>query len=169
VNLMELRDRCRVDPVTRCWHWTGAMATDRTPRIWVFDPARGRTRSVSGARATWLLAHGEAPPPGWMVYRCCGVSDCLCPAHLRLVESKAKLGRIVAQSGRWKGQHVEQRAANARIAYESRGIVATPPAIVRAIRQAPAEVTGKALSERYGLSAQTVSKIRRGLGRRDVE
>ena len=52
----DIKDRCRVDDVTGCWIWAGALVHGKAPRVWV--PGLG---AVSMSRALQVVHFG--PPP----------------------------------------------------------------------------------------------------------
>lgn len=164
-TLEQLRERCTIDPVTRCWLWTGATSRN-SPRLHSWDYAKGEKRAMPGTRAVWGIAHAEEPPR--YVFRGCHTALCLNPAHLRRASTRAELGRHLALSGKLKGTHLEARRACQKLAVVAAGIRVTPPEVVRAMRAAPPEVTHRALARQYGVSAQAVSAIRRGIRHRDV-
>jgi hypothetical protein len=169
LTVQQLKARCIVDPATHCWLWQGACSVvDGTPRLYTFDHARGEKRTISGPLGAWNIAHQAAPLPGYYVFRACGHRLCLNPAHLREMRDQAQIGRHIAASGRRKGIRSEACRAAAAKGRAARGIVDTPPEVVRAIRAAPADVTGRALAKLHGLNPSTVSSIRRGLSHRDM-
>lgn len=154
----QLRERCVIDAVTRCWNWTGATS-NRSPRLHSWDYAKGAKRSMPGTRAVWGIAHGEEPPR--YVFRGCHNALCLNPVHLRRASTKAEIGQHIARAGALKGTCLEARRANQRLAMAASGLTPVPEAVARAIRLAPASITGKELALVHGVSAQTVSVIRR--------
>jgi hypothetical protein len=160
-TIAELRERCVVDPVTRCWHWQGAQSRGQ-PRIYALDLSIMDKRVMPGTRAAWQIAHGEPIAPGRMIYRVCGCRDCVNPVHLREARSLAEVGANIRGSGRLKGKFTEAKRASLEKAWASAGFKKQPEEVVRAIRQAPAEVTGYALSKLHGVSESVVSRIRRG-------
>lgn len=163
LTLDDLRRRCVIDRVTRCWHWQGAADRDGAPRLYTLDYARAEKRPMSGPLAAFQIAHQRAPLPGWKVYRCCGTIDCLSPHHLAEVRSTAEMGRRIANSGRRKGIAAsEAKRAAAAKGRAAQGYSDTPAEIVRQIRLAPASVTGVQLARELGLSESRVSRIRRG-------
>jgi uncharacterized protein with LGFP repeats len=164
----DLRARCNVDPSTRCWVWTGAKSGKNQPRIHAFDHERGEKRTMSGSLAAWNIAFGRAPLPGWLVYRACGNTLCLCPAHLREMPSLAAIEEHQRRAGYRVGTNTAQRMASLAKAREAQGITTTPRDVVLAIRSAGADVTGRALARQFGMLESTVSKIRRGETHRDV-
>lgn len=173
VTIAQLRERCVVDPVTRCWNWTGARNSSRNggrgiPTLFAFDHRRGEKRTMSGPLAAWNIAHGESPRLGWLVFRACCNNDCLNPVHLSQARTRADIGRHVAIVGKRKGNNVEARRANIRKAWAVTGVVPTAPEIVLAIRAAPQDITGTALAQQYGMSQTTVSRIRLGQSHRHL-
>lgn len=164
-----LRERCKVDPVTHCWEWTGAhTGTTGMPAIHVFDHERGEKRTMSGPRAAWSLAFGEAPPTGELIFRGCCNNLCLNPAHLRRAKTQAEIGLHQRRAGSRKGTAMESRRENISKAWAAAGITVTSLSVVQQIRQADAAVTGKALAAQFGLAMSTVSKIRRGESHKGV-
>lgn len=171
-TVAQLKARCIVDPSTHCWAWTGATSGHgrlRMPTLWAFDHARCEKRTMTGPLAAWNIAHGAAPLPGWRVFRTCGHTACLNPAHLREARSAAEIGQHIRRAGTRKGLNVEANRENIRAAWAATGIVPTAPHVVRAIRAADGSVTGRALAAQFGVSKQTVSRIRNGLSHRGVE
>ena len=170
-SIAVLKERCAVDPVTHCWNWLGGNATPHgndMPVLWAFDHARGEKRTMTGPLAVWNIAHGEAPHPGQLVFRCCGNGLCLNPAHLRRANSRAEIGLHQRRSGSRKGTAVAARTENLRRAWAVRGIVPTEQATVSAVRAAGPEITGRALAQLHGISEKTVSRIRRGQSHKGV-
>lgn len=155
----DLRARCRIDEATRCWIWLGAVSCDcGLPRIHGIDYARKTKRVMSGPTAAWNIAHEAAPPPGHKVYRTCGNKLCLNPVHLRLARTQADLMRLVAQSNRLKGTHVEQRRAAARKGHAAQGIRTTPPDVVAQILRA--DGNNCQVARRLGVHHSVVSRVR---------
>lgn len=166
-TIADIRERCKVDPVSLCWVWQGATSGGQ-PKMHVYCHEHGDKRTQQGTRAAWTLAHGTPPPAGALVFRRCGNPLCLNPVHLGLARSLADIGLHVRRSGKLLGSAVDARRANAARGRAAQGIVDTPPEIVRAIRAAGHEVTGRALSRQFGVTESTVSKIRLGLTYREV-
>ena len=112
-SIADLRERCDIDPVTRCWNWLGGYNgyNNRSliPRLWVYDYDRHDKASVSGPRAAWMLAHEAAPLPGYVVYRACGNRRCLNPVHLR-DGRKSDVGANARLSGRLKARLLNRGA-----------------------------------------------------------
>lgn len=157
----DVRARCDLDPTTRCWLWRGAIAVDcGLPRLHAIDYGRKTKRVMSGPTAVWNLAHEESPPAGHLVYRTCGCKLCLNPAHLRLAKSQTELMRLVAQSNRLKGTHLEQRRAAAAKGLAAQGIKPTPPEVVQAILRAKGN--NCQVARRLGVHHSVVSRVRLG-------
>lgn len=165
-TVADLRARSVVDPATHCWHWKGPASAEGDLRLWTFDYRRGDKGSVTLSSGAFMIAFERAPRA--YAYRCCGVSDCVNPAHLREVPNRAAIGRALALSGRLKGTLLEQRRANVAKAHQARGITATPAEVVRAIRNAAPEVLNIHLAAQFGIGRTTVGKIRRGASRVEV-
>lgn len=167
LTVADLVASCRLDRVTFCWHWLGAMSAG-CPQMWTFDYRRGEKRVVTGTLGAYMIAFGEPPLPGRLVYRSCWCNDCVNPVHLRTAGSRQELGAIMRRSGHLKGTHLEARRANARKAMLATGVKPTSRAKVRLIRRAPEHVTDAALAKQLAMQRQTVSRIRRGDRRRGV-
>lgn len=167
-TIEDVRLNCRIDPATHCWHWLGAKCADGVPRIWTVDHERIEKRSMSGPKGLWNIAHGQAPRKGWLVFRSCMCTDCMNPAHLSQAASKADIGLHIRRCGNRKGTALEARRANALLAQAASGIVVTPPDVVRAIRACDRSTSNSSIARTYGLSNQTVGKIRRGESHRSV-
>lgn len=172
-TVADVRARCSINPVSGCWNWLGGTrkgadhATYRQPAMWAFCHDHGEKRTMTGPRAMWNIAHGKAPLPGYVVFRACGNAMCLNPVHLREAKNMAEVGLHTRRSGRLVGTQIEARRANVLKAQDAAGVVRTPDEVVEAIKAAGRSVTGRALAAQYGVSENTVSRIR--LGRRHSE
>lgn len=153
MNLEKIKDRCVIDAETGCWHWRGAMNTDKAgagvPVIW-----NGK-RSVTGMRLVFELAKRPLLP-GESPWRTCRCLDCLAPAHLR-AGTKAAWGAWRKANGFAK-IGPEALAANMlskrRLAAEDG---AEKAAAIRSSTESGAE-----LARRTGLSKTAVNRIRNG-------
>ena len=161
LTIADLLARSRVDRNSHCWHWLGAFGTG-TPRIWTLDHARLEKCSMSGPRAVWNIAHGEAPLPGHFVMRSCASPDCVAPVHHRQVPNRQAMGDHIRLSGRRKGKNLDACRQNAAKAHAARGIVPTPVHIVQAILDAGDGPTNLELAARFRVAHTTVSNIRLG-------
>lgn len=168
-DIAALKARCTVDKATHCWIWTGAVTGSKgMPSIWCFDHDRGEKRTMIGTRAAWSIAHGEAPPPGELIFRACCRQLCVNPAHLRRARNKAEIGEHYRRAGVRKGTHMEVRRENIKRAWAASGTAPTPLEVVQAIRKAPQSITGRALAVQFGIAEGTVSNIRLGKSHRGV-
>lgn len=166
-TLDDVRERCRVDEQTGCWHWLGAVTANGTPRMYAVDLDRGDKRVMPAHRAVWMIWTNGLPGPR-LIYRTCFVHDCVNPAHLNTAASRAEIGARLRASGKRKGTSLEQRRASVAKAMLASGITPTAEHVVRAIRAEPAETTCTKLAARYGMAVQTVSRIRRGESHRHL-
>lgn len=158
--LNDLRDRCRIDSETGCWHWGASMAMSnngrgQVPRVaipsGVFGP--GRLKTVSGCRAAWLMS-GKILQSGWVVWRTCMHNDCINPAHLK-AGTKAEEGAWMAEHAGRKGD--PKRAAANRI---NVGVQAIPAVTVRQIEALLSDgVLHADIQTRTGVHKATISKI----------
>lgn len=155
-NVDELKDRCIIDDFTGCWHWQGAMNTDRngvrTPQMHVFDSTRGYCRTVTGPLAVLEVAgrRGIGVRMGWRTCRC---DDCVNPEHI-MGGTRKDWGRWIASHGLWK--NVAARVVATRESARARSPVT--PEIVAEIRSSP--LTGRELSKKLGLKVRHISHIR---------
>lgn len=168
LTIDQLKARCVVDQASHCWLWQGATSGGQ-PKLWTLDYGRIEKRVMPGPLAAWHISRQAPPLDGHLVFRCCGNRLCLNPAHLREMASRAAIGLHIRRARSLVGTHVQVRRQNIRAAWAARGMVPTPLEVVRAIRAAPKQVTGRSLARQFGLSDQTVSRIRRGQGRLEVE
>jgi hypothetical protein len=155
-TLQSIKDRCRIDADTGCWHWSGAKAQGKYPRIHAPDYSDGGTMRVqTGLRAAWQASTGKAIPTGHRVYhRDCSNHTCVNPAHIACGPT-ADWGKQVAKTGAWKNQ--PKRIIANRATGRKRSLV-TPSA---AHYIATSSSTGRALALELGLSNALVSRVRR--------
>jgi len=154
-DLELLRERCRIDAETGCWIWVGAYSGGAA-RVYFLDPISGEARAGTGTRAAWLLSGGKIPE-GNVVYRSrCSNNSCVNPAHMgcgkRSDWAKAAMSHGVFESN------------PARAAINTRNSRSRPETIglekARQIRMS--EGLNIEIAKAFGVSPQTVSKIRRG-------
>lgn len=161
LRIADLYARSERRPGSGCWWWLGAMASDKlSPRIWTVCHDRGEKRVLTGMRAVWNIKHGAGLGDRLAYMRCCN-SSCVNPDHVGSAASKAEIGAHIAAHGKRKGTHVEARRASQKLAMAARGIVPTPPEVVRAIRAS--EGSNVVVARQFGVSHQIVSAIRLGL------
>ena len=161
LTVQDLLARSCVDRQTNCWHWLGAKSAG-TPRIWTFDHERNEKRCMSGPKAVWNIAHGEAPLRGHWVMRSCLCTDCVAPVHHKQVASRGEMGLHIRRSGSRKGKNLDACRANILKAHAVNGIVPTPASVVSAILKAGVNQTNSSLAKQFGIAHQTVSNIRLG-------
>lgn len=152
--LARIHDRCVIDSETGCWHWTGAMSRGSVniaiPVVWHDDKTQSALRVV-------YKAAGRKIPSRGIVWRSCRCNDCCNPDHL--------LGGTRAVWGAWRARNgsaamtPDQRAANTARARSKSTVVLSPE---RASYIRSSEATGRALAAELGVSASTVSRVRRG-------
>ena len=163
--LEDVRQRCRIDPVTDCWIWSMAVSdggrpySSTTPRVSLPKGVLSiEHRTVSVSRVAWLMS-GRKLAPGHVVWRTCGCELCVNPAHL-MAGTKAEEGAWVRESGRRRGSAM-RTAVNTRNAAETQAI---RPETVRSIEaQLAAGRLQREVSVDFGIHKATISKIARGL------
>lgn len=164
--IQDLKDRSDIDPVTHCWHWRGAFQGG-TPRIHTFDYRAGQKTALSGPLAVWMIAHEEAPRPGWLVFRGCNSPRCVNPVHHDQARSQADIGRHISAQGRRKGKNIEAKRASAALGRASQGIVNLDDATVIAIAKdlianGYPRGSGVSIATKYGVQKSIVSRIATG-------
>jgi hypothetical protein len=155
-DLEYIRLRCRQDD--DCWLWMGHKKHGTLPTVWFRRP------DLSGAikdfelhvrqLVVWLKKGKR--PRGFLheVYRpSCGHDDCVNPAHMKR-HTKSEMASRPAT--------VLQRA---NIAKARRKQSKIPDEVVQEIKEA--DGPGRDIAEKYGISQQYVSMIKRGLYRRE--
>jgi hypothetical protein len=97
----DIRQRCRIDRETGCWHW-GLAIVDGSPKVHFVD-WNGRRRTCRGRRAAVILDRGKDVPRGYEVFPrlICQADDCVNPAHSR-IGTRAEVCRYLVQSGKSK-------------------------------------------------------------------
>lgn len=156
--LQRILDRCRIDPDTGCWIWSGAISAGHYPRVWAPDHTRlsGRMCTQAGTRGVWHAHTGRPIPQGWRVYHAhCADQLCLNPAHLRCGPT-ADWGKTVAQHGIWKRQRTRIEA-NRAIGRARSHVTPELAAEILASHE-----TGAALAARLGIGPGVISKVRTG-------
>jgi hypothetical protein len=162
-DLEDLRQRCRIDPDTGCWHWSLAMVQGY-PKVHFVAPDTGARVHHRGPRAAQYLAYGHDLPPGHVAWRLpkCTARDCVNPGHVTSGPRQAH-GALVRATGVLRGLP-QTVAANTRIARTK--LARLTPEQVREIRGA--EGTHAELGRRYGIAASQIGAIRRGEAWRDA-
>jgi len=141
-RLEDLLARCSgLNPTTGCIEWSGGYSGSGYGAC-VF---RGRQTGVH--RVSYELVHGPIPP-GLCVLHRCDNRKCIAPAHLFLGT---------------RADNAKDRDAKKRAPYGSRHPAAKLSiGDVRAIREAKASATQKAIAARFDVSESLVSQIHRG-------
>ena len=156
-TLQDIKNRCRIDDITKCWVWTGAMSEGRYPRVHAPDLSKGGIKKVqTGPRAVWQAVTSKQIPCGHRVYHAtCTNEACLNPAHLACGPT-GEWGATVAKHGTWK--HQPKRIQANRATGRKRSAVDLQT--LREIQTS--EETGKAIAERLQIGMTIVSRVRRG-------
>lgn len=162
-DLEGLRQRCRINPDTGCWHWSLSMS-GRLPMVHLIHPTSGRGVQLRGPRASQVLALGRDLPPGHRAWRHarCTADDCVNPGHCTSGD-QAAYGAHVRASGLMRGLP-RMRAANLHTARRRLAKLTLEQA--REIRNA--EGSEPEIAARYGVSRSRIGAIRRGEAWRDV-
>jgi hypothetical protein len=165
-SIDEVKARCIVDAVTRCWNWNGAANKIGQPKIYCIDYEQNTMRTMSGPRGVWMLAHEKAPTRGYLIFRSCMNRRCMNPVHLTQMKSQTEIGEHVRISGTRKGREKRsevQLASSRRVGAEylsKHGV--TPAHIVDAVRASDTNLDNHQVAEMYGIGHWTVSRIRLG-------
>lgn len=184
-TLDEILGRCKVDDITGCWIWSGAVSNG-FPRVYGPDWAATIARldakldaafesphqhskikkalieamepvmdSQPGRRATWQMHSGKPIPSGWRIFGTCLNDLCLNPNHMRC-GTGADLGRFTAKVGRFKNQP-NRILANRKIGLQRTTL--TEDLFNEILLSTE---TGVELTARTGISRSIVSKVRTG-------
>ena len=152
-TVAKLRAKCTVDRETGCWHYTGALnATEKEPRIWVFNPKKGKSEAMSGAKAAATLS-GKVIPAGGRAWMTCRCHDCASPFHV-MTGTSVEWGAWMRENDVWKGS--PRRKAATTAAARARAILDIDKA--RAIRSSDAP--GVVEARRYGVHPEQISRVR---------
>lgn len=156
MTLDDIKDRCHIDDDGH-WIWKGAVSEGKWPRIWAPDHTKEGSpmESQTGRRAVWHVCTGKAIPTGWRMIGTCEVDSCLNPKHMKC-GTTADWGAQVRKSGIHTGSVRHQTAS--RQTGRKRSVL-TPETFQEILSS---NETGLALASRLGISAQTVSKARKG-------
>lgn len=154
-SLDELKLRCRIDDVTGCWIWSGAVKSRNTwpqPVTWWVSPD-GKGEITQTRRVAWMLS-GKRIPDGRIVFRCCDNPLCVNPKHAN-VGTRADAGAHLSDTGRLKG--CPKRRAHAVKQFAHRNLPAEKVAHVEALLSGGLSIYAIARQER--MSYRTVKKI----------
>jgi hypothetical protein len=153
-SVEDIRQRCRVDDDTGCWHW--GMAKDKAGYGRVYFVLGEERMYTSSVRRAALTLKGGEKLPKWAVAfakQHCHTRDCGNPDHAR-ASTWANHGQFMTSRGVHKHRHIPP----ARVEQERQRLAKITWDDVRAIR-ASTESNG-ALSERFGVGKSHISDIK---------
>ena len=140
-NLAARLDRlCTPVPESGCWLWTGATTPTGYGKI---TASTGVTTYAH--RLSWVLRHGEIPSGAYVCHKC-DTPSCINPDHLFIGMAQDNSKDAVLKGRNAFGSRVKSSklsASQAMVIFMATG-------------------TCKKLAEEFGVSASTVSLIRRG-------
>lgn len=144
-NLLE-RVKARTVEEGDCWLWQGAKTGEGYPCMYM----AGRSELVSR-----LVAMEAGPLPKKMVSMSCHSKECVNPAHIRLMAWKQ-----IAQESAKRGNQ-DSLSKRIKLARHKRSQSKLKQADIPVIRNSNEPL--KVMAERYGVSMEAISKIRRGI------
>jgi hypothetical protein len=144
-----LKDRCKVDPITGCWHWAGARRSgSKVPKMLI--PGYG----VGGlSRALSILIDGAPREMGGKLWKAqCGTEHCCNPQHqVQVTLSKAhRMSRPKLDAAHRAKITASSRASRGKYTPELKARILQDPA--------PAST----LAAQIGLSHTLICKVRAG-------
>lgn len=140
----------RVKKTPGCWHWIGAKAPNGYGRF----QYGGKGSAYLGAhRYSYELANG-AVPDGMVVMHSCDRPACVNPAHLSIGTPRENTQDMVRKG---RDTLIGERNAFAKLTDET----------VREIRCTKPGTRG--LTKKYGVSKETIARVRKGLSWRHVK
>ncbi len=148
--IADLKDRCRVDDITGCWHWGGALTQGRPPSL-RFPPLGNRVLTLGAVIGFFRTGEGPSPGVYWVVT--CGTLNCANPAHRKAGDRAFQMG-LIAKGKPIKPLHRQRITASRR-----KGSKLTDEQVADILH------TDDRLQDaaaRHGISLTYVSKIRRG-------
>lgn len=154
-SVEDIRQRCRVDDETGCWHW-GLAFVQGAPSVSLRHPVTDQRMKMRGRRAVLLIARGKDLPKGHVAFPSdeCTSSDCMNPDHCRSGDRHAH-GKQITRSGIWKGLPSKVAAGKAAAAARRK---LTPEAVADArSSDEPAHV----LADKWGVSEYAIWAARR--------
>jgi hypothetical protein len=164
-TITDIKARSVVDPITHCWHWKGGFGKGTNgkpyPTMHALDHDRIEKRTMTATLAVWNIAHNEGAR-GRIIYRSCCCNDCVNPAHMRAGLTKKESYRAVVRAGKLVGRHKNSDMSNVYSSMKKRGVKLVDEKTVVAIRLLGPEVTGRYISQSFGIPESVVSRIRRG-------
>ena len=133
-----------------CWMWTKGRFANGYGLISAdgYNAVRHLRRPLQAHRVSWTLHNGVIPKGMYICHRCDN-KLCVRPSHLFIGTSRDNM-LDASQKGRIPGNRLRgTQRSNSKLTWR----------IVKTIRAS--ELTNKALGERYGVAANTISLIRR--------
>jgi ethanolamine utilization microcompartment shell protein EutL len=161
----DLYERSERRPGSACWWWLLGTSNGHA-QMWAYDEDMGDKKAIRGCRAAWYIATG-AKLGDRVAYMKCMNKLCVNPAHAA-AGTRQEMGEHITKVGRLKGKFTVQRRLNLAAARRASGVVDTPPEVVLAIRAAQKSVTNVQLAAQYGITHQTVARMRRGESHRHL-
>lgn len=137
----EERFWAKVAKTAACWLWTGAHGGSHAA-YGVFGPTHAT--QVYAHRYSWELAYGPLPPGALVLHRC-DTPACVRPDHLFSGTVADNIADKVQKGRQQRGE----RAGGARLTN----------AQAAALRADASGMTGVQLSDKYGISRASVSRI----------
>lgn len=158
----DMRQRCRMNEVTGCWHW--GMACDGATPMVHYVGKDGVRRKQRGRRAALHLQRGVDLAPGQVAFAVdeCRSLDCVNPSHCRS-GSRDDHGEWLARSGLAKNLPAKI-AANRAIHAKRRKL---QPEMVTEIRSSP--LTNKQLAQKFGVTEYPIWAARNGVSHRSID
>lgn len=160
INTLRMRVSELKGPLdTRCWRWNGGLTGEKRPGIFLFDPAYGKQRVVSAARAGAILRKLEVPEGGRAWMRCMN-RLCCNPYHVD-VGTRDDFGAAMAASGKWRNNPIRTAILTGAI---RDALSPLNMELVRQIRATgepgPEFKAGAAWARELGLHRATISGVR---------
>jgi hypothetical protein len=118
----DLRQRCRIDSETDCWHWSLAMVQG-APTVHFVAPDTGARTKMRGRRAALYLSTGQDIPAGHVAFARlkCRSADCVNPAHCTSGDRHHHGAWITAAGVHQWPDAKAKRSAASRKAWDKRG------------------------------------------------
>lgn len=150
----DLRQRCRVDDQTGCWHW-GLAIVQGMPSVHFLTPDTAKRVKMRGRRAALYLQRGKDLPRGHVAFAqlCCHADDCVNPGHSRSGNRMAH-GEWMRKTGAISG--LASKAAASLKGWDGRRKL-TPEQVME-IRSSPE--SNRAIGKRLGVSEFCIWSVR---------
>ena len=145
-SIDDIKARSRIDDITSCWLWAGAMKNS-APRVWL--PGFG---VVSMARALQIVQFGTTPTNSRMLIPTCNRVNCGNPAHRRW-GTKAEMFSVLM------GDMSPDHRARMTLGKRARSKVCTSE-IAAGIRAS--NEPAQQIADRIGVHVTHVYRIKRG-------